>query len=284
MSQLLFATFILTSIVVFSSCSSGFLRNLKGELFFFDDNRLMTLPESETFCKSLSGHLPSIHSHEDAEFLRNLISSEQNIWLAGERVSESPPSYKWTDGTPFDYAPWKSASPNCYTGCCGIALCIVHDVVYNETLLDCSCDKKYHTVCKITMSPGSLSQRINSLTLKIQILDREMQSFIALTDQASRNITEEIKKMQEEDDRAHEKIVRMITFLNSSIQVDERRDTVVVQAQQQIAGTVPPKGSQDSMQLAQLHDRLTMNTICLVIMSAVIVFLISIILYKYFKH
>lgn len=244
----------------------------------------MTLAEAEALCKSLGGQLPSLHSNEDAQFLSNIVPAEQNIWLAGRHVSRSPRIFEWTDGTAFDYVPWKSPHPNCEEECCGIALHA--DTDDGRSIFDCSCSNTRLAVCKITMSVGSLSERITSLSQKVRMLDQEMQSFLSLTDFASRNISDQTEKMRRDEEKTRERIKEMVALLNSSIQINghERRDMVVAPALLKPASIADPGPADAYEQVAQLRDQVKTNTVCLIIMSVFVVFLITIFLYKFLNR
>ena len=273
---LLYAAAIIQPVV---SCC-GLVRHTSGDLYFFNEQRYMTLIESEELCKSLGGQLPSIHSEADAKFLANIVPPEGSIWLAGRMVSRSPRIYEWTDGSPFDYVPWKSPFPNCEEECCGIAMYAASDVSANKKIFDCSCNSTSLTVCKITMSPASLAERISSVALKVRQLDQDMQSFLSLTDSASRDVSDQMETMKQDDRKKHEMMLQMIAFLNKSIQIDgrERRNTVIVPQQQRM----PDAGQQNES--VPVYERIATNTVYLVIMSSIIVFLLTTILYKFLSR
>uniref|UniRef100_A0A914PJ01 C-type lectin domain-containing protein n=1 Tax=Panagrolaimus davidi TaxID=227884 RepID=A0A914PJ01_9BILA len=82
------------------------------------------LSSAEKTCKKVGAHLVSIHSkaendftgswfHIDGPFHRRLYN-----WIGLYRQNKSS-EWKWTDGTPFDYANWGADSPrpdqNCVT-------------------------------------------------------------------------------------------------------------------------------------------------------------------------
>uniref|UniRef100_A0A914Q4V6 C-type lectin domain-containing protein n=1 Tax=Panagrolaimus davidi TaxID=227884 RepID=A0A914Q4V6_9BILA len=65
-----------------------------------------TWPKAEQYCEKHGGHLPSIHSIEESEFIVSIsISLNFNIWVGLYSVDENY-SWKWSDSTPTDYIPW----------------------------------------------------------------------------------------------------------------------------------------------------------------------------------
>src|SRR5204863_456491 len=64
--------------------------------------------DTVTWCKSLGGKLPSIHSQEDIDWIAKAVgrtsSMSQDVWLGMRRklVNEGC-QLEWIDGTPYDY-------------------------------------------------------------------------------------------------------------------------------------------------------------------------------------
>lgn len=73
--------------------------------------------EAEEYCKNLGGHLVSINSQEEQEFVENLTSQSNldNIWIGGY-YSESDVTWKWSDSSGFSYTNWDTGQPDNHTG------------------------------------------------------------------------------------------------------------------------------------------------------------------------
>uniref|UniRef100_A0A914EFK5 C-type lectin domain-containing protein n=1 Tax=Acrobeloides nanus TaxID=290746 RepID=A0A914EFK5_9BILA len=64
---------------------------------------------SETYCANNSGHLASIHSYQEDNFVRNLFSSNYDPWIGLHYVNNQ---WIYTDGTAYDYSPANSLPKN----------------------------------------------------------------------------------------------------------------------------------------------------------------------------
>ena len=70
---------------------------------------------AENDCVQKGGHLASIHSKEENEFLLRLIGPADSpnhapIMIVGGKVNNDQ-TFFWTDGTKFDYSYWQSGQP-----------------------------------------------------------------------------------------------------------------------------------------------------------------------------
>ena len=69
---------------------------------------VLTWEQAEQFCVAAGGHLASIHSAAEDEEVRLFMLAETTSdypWIGGYSAPENTPStYQWSDGTPWDYA------------------------------------------------------------------------------------------------------------------------------------------------------------------------------------
>ena len=68
---------------------------------------------AENQCVSYNGHLASIHSRDEMEFVRGEVIRviSDFVWLGGsDRQTEG--TWKWTDGTTWDYTDWLDKEPS----------------------------------------------------------------------------------------------------------------------------------------------------------------------------
>ena len=69
--------------------------------------------DAESSCRSFEGHLASIHSLDEQQFIDNQVipTTARHTWIGGsDRNVEG--SWEWTDGTPMDYFHWAKNEPN----------------------------------------------------------------------------------------------------------------------------------------------------------------------------
>jgi CUB/sushi domain-containing protein len=65
---------------------------------------------AESICRNHSGHLTSINSDDENEFLSTL--ADQDIWLGLEVGSDDITADSWLDGSPVAYSNWSGRDPN----------------------------------------------------------------------------------------------------------------------------------------------------------------------------
>ena len=75
-----------------------------------------TFQGAEKSCVLLNGHLASVHSQDEMEFICDQVVSEianVHVWLGGtDRKVEG--EWKWTDGSKWDYTRWSFGEPSNY--------------------------------------------------------------------------------------------------------------------------------------------------------------------------
>ncbi|CAJ0601415.1 unnamed protein product [Cylicocyclus nassatus] len=117
--------------------------------------------DAEGICEMKGGHLASIHSFAENEFVTELAKSgvaADNIWKGtwiGLRQAKHPLSkeWTWTDGTEVDYTPWSKNQPDDYGGAehCAHLFCdaMVNTNYEYRKWNDAPCSLKMRTfVCK----------------------------------------------------------------------------------------------------------------------------------------
>uniref|UniRef100_A0A914PW28 C-type lectin domain-containing protein n=1 Tax=Panagrolaimus davidi TaxID=227884 RepID=A0A914PW28_9BILA len=82
-------------------------------VFFTFDPDARGWNASETFCQSINGHLASIHSQDEFNFIMNFNypqNSEYWPWV-GLFSNDNEQTFQWSDGTPTDFLPWGPGEP-----------------------------------------------------------------------------------------------------------------------------------------------------------------------------
>ncbi|XP_031175117.1 ladderlectin-like isoform X2 [Sander lucioperca] len=101
--------------------------------------------DAELFCQSAGGHLASIHSDAEHEFIRNntnqVSSTDKNAWIGGfDAMKEG--IWMWTDGSQFYYQSWGGGEPN---NCCGGENCLL--INWRDNWNDGTCSSQLPFVC-----------------------------------------------------------------------------------------------------------------------------------------
>ncbi|XP_077998784.1 lectin BRA-3-like [Glandiceps talaboti] len=104
--------------------------------------------KAESACKSFGGHLASIHSRQENEFVVGLLPSSQKVWI-GLNDKDWEGEFAWSDGSDVEYTNWANNAPDDKRG--------EDCTAYNPSLTtssqwdDMDCNKEYKFVCKITI-------------------------------------------------------------------------------------------------------------------------------------
>ena len=135
---------VLNCIHFLGSCPAN-MQEFDNNCFNFVD-KTTSWAEAEAECKEQSwqgmqGHLASIHSKEENDFVARL-ANFQRVWIGGTDV-ESEGNWSWSDGSAMSYTGWCPGNPNNQGGaehCMDITTC----------LNDNSCNRLLKFVCKFT--------------------------------------------------------------------------------------------------------------------------------------
>merc|ERR1711962_470506 len=92
---------------------------------------------SEAKCVADGGHLASVHSEEENEFLVELAGKEELFWMGG-KVNSNSDGWIWMDGTPWDYE--NIGSGAMYHGCLTFS---------HYKWIPYPCGSLFYSICKI---------------------------------------------------------------------------------------------------------------------------------------
>ena len=76
-----------------------------------------TFQAAEDRCVSFKGHLASVHSQDEMQFIHDQVvrGLSDHVWLGGsDRETEG--TWKWTDGSAWNYTDWIRGEPNNHRG------------------------------------------------------------------------------------------------------------------------------------------------------------------------
>lgn len=69
-----------------------------------------TWAEAKQQCEDLGGHLATITSQAEQDFIEKLNSGSRRLWIGGYRDDGN--NWKWVTGEPWDYTHWAAGEPN----------------------------------------------------------------------------------------------------------------------------------------------------------------------------
>lgn len=101
-----------------NNCDNGnyipgfvFMGSLNGSQYYCSTTSA-TWPQAKAVCESKGGHLVSINSQEENNYLANILTL-QSAWIGlSDHLSEG--SFKWTNGDALNYTNWYPGQPNNY--------------------------------------------------------------------------------------------------------------------------------------------------------------------------
>ena len=112
--------------------------------------------DAEIRCKKEGGHLASIHSKEENDFVTKIVSvnDKHNPWYwigANDLLSDG--LFVWSDESALNYSNWKVGEPNngvagAYQENC-VQIVTMDRRGHNGKWVDIQCKRLHHFVCKI---------------------------------------------------------------------------------------------------------------------------------------
>jgi hypothetical protein len=109
---------------VLQNCSSGWTYFAPTNSFYcVNSSSYLPWPEAEKYCKSIGGHLASVHSDLENRLIwansLNIGCTFDGPWI-GLYTVDNGKTYQWTDNSKFGYQKWWTGFPNINNGTCVI--------------------------------------------------------------------------------------------------------------------------------------------------------------------
>lgn len=129
-------------------------------IYFHSNGHVGEYGKTVQLCDWIGGRLPSLHSNDDAQFLAQFTSSDTvnpGIWLGADRVDGK--TFRWSDGSEFDYANWIPGQPDCVNYKCSLILIAQ---ISQSDHLKMKADKvfnKHRQVCVIDMEDDAAVEK-----------------------------------------------------------------------------------------------------------------------------
>uniref|UniRef100_A0AC34G2R8 C-type lectin domain-containing protein n=1 Tax=Panagrolaimus sp. ES5 TaxID=591445 RepID=A0AC34G2R8_9BILA len=130
-----------TAVPVFLNCTHGWTYfEPSHSCFGIDASHQASWDNAEQYCQDLGGHLPSIHSVEEENFLQSYVFAFNNrLWL-GLYSNDAESSFLWSDNSTLDYIHWEKGNPNLRQNSCGS--------MDNNGFVDNYCYTNMYYICK----------------------------------------------------------------------------------------------------------------------------------------
>ncbi|KAJ8008503.1 hypothetical protein DPEC_G00105560 [Dallia pectoralis] len=128
-------------------CRKGW--NKFGSHCFNFDTTPRSWTDAEKLCRSLGGHLASIHNKKEFTFLKKLTGGSTITWIGGNDGGRPEMTqhrtWTWTDCSKFNYHEWTDGEPNNFNGV--REPCLQMNFGDKHRWNDEVCDKNFASVC-----------------------------------------------------------------------------------------------------------------------------------------
>ena len=122
-------------------CRSGWV-HWNGNCYKQNED-LLTWKDAEKKCVEFGGHLASVHSDQENNFI--FLTSEKAVtWIGGNDLAKED-SWIWSDGSSWSYSNWQKGQPDNARG--GGQNCL--NIGFNaEKWDDEFCTRRFRSICK----------------------------------------------------------------------------------------------------------------------------------------
>ncbi|XP_035285342.1 lactose-binding lectin l-2-like isoform X2 [Anguilla anguilla] len=105
--------------------------------------------EAESHCMNLGGHLASVHSNVEYQFLRELnkySDPHDSIFWIGLTDIQKEGTWVWSDRSAVDFTTWNPGQPDDWQG---VEDCVHANVPEQKNWNDVYCSQTYHFICAV---------------------------------------------------------------------------------------------------------------------------------------
>uniref|UniRef100_A0A914PDK8 C-type lectin domain-containing protein n=1 Tax=Panagrolaimus davidi TaxID=227884 RepID=A0A914PDK8_9BILA len=95
---------------------------------------------AEKYCEANAAHLTSIHSIQEARFLGSFVYVADLDFWSGAFSNDGGLTWKWSDGSTWDYNPWNVGYPTAIGSSCG--------KMWGAVIANVRCDSVFRLICK----------------------------------------------------------------------------------------------------------------------------------------
>ncbi|XP_060599605.1 macrophage mannose receptor 1-like [Ruditapes philippinarum] len=101
-----------TKVVINGGCPEGFNHTFGNKCFYFNYDDKTYRDHAKDQCETIRGHLPSIHSENEKDFIALHVNGvSTSVWL-GMQDLDTDGHFDWTDNSPLDYSNWAPNEPS----------------------------------------------------------------------------------------------------------------------------------------------------------------------------
>ena len=102
--------------------------------------------DAETHCQLEGGHLVSIRSTEENQFVTKFV--KMDTWI-GANDFNSEGDWEWSDGSTWDYSDWNPGNPNHdHLSMLSVRHCGIIETSYNKKWEDENCNQVINFICR----------------------------------------------------------------------------------------------------------------------------------------
>lgn len=125
----------------FVQCEVDLLWTPDSHTVYVYENVTRTFNDTEKYCESLNGTIPSIDNNSTNQIIKTFIKN--GVWIGFKETTSLSRVFNKLNGSPMNFSNWNDGQPDdiCNEGCCSI--------LYDGGWYDVECSDKWYPLCSI---------------------------------------------------------------------------------------------------------------------------------------